>query len=110
MSSSASFYPTEQADDGYGYSSNWWTVNQLYIGDNMGNAYKGFVRFRNVTIPKGSSVTSAKVRLYAYASDSNTDIDINCYFEDISNASQYGNMAAWTAASKTDAVNWDMTD
>jgi hypothetical protein len=60
------FYPENEADHRH------WIV-----GDNT----HSYIRFKNVTIPQGATIVSAKVRLRLFAATAG-DVDVDQYFED----------------------------
>lgn len=70
-------------NDGYEANDTSWVTNQVFLGNSGGPANMGF-RFTNVTIPKGSTITSAKLTFRAYSNSSSSQI-----YSDISGVKEY---------------------
>lgn len=84
------FYPTESADDGY-INSWYYYPSADYItigksGTTNGDTFNTFLRARLVTIPQGSTITTAFVRFTAYASLSGNTTKHIIYGHDVDNA------------------------
>ena len=73
----------------------------------MANKYNLFIRFPNVTIPQGSTITSAIVKFNAGGSDSGTGCNINCYFNNVDNAVAPTSAIAGVNLAVTGAVAWN---
>jgi hypothetical protein len=53
-----------QADDGYTFAANWTNNARIWLG-NVGGAVNAGIRFTALNIPKGSTITLAKITLIA---------------------------------------------
>ncbi|MDO9565913.1 MAG: hypothetical protein Q7J15_04155 [Candidatus Desulfaltia sp.] len=101
------FYPGVGADDGEKYDAGF-VSSEAYIGMGFYEVYRhGFFRFVNVTIPKGATIDSAKVRFQAYVTESGTTCNINCHFNDIDDAVAPTSSVTFAALALTSAVAWD---
>jgi hypothetical protein len=104
MASSGTFYPGASGDDGYA------TFNPACGGfDNsnvfslLGSQRRPFIRFRNVNIPKGSTITNAYIRFHAFLSEA-PSVDVTLNFKDADDP------AAPTNCSELDADSSAVTD
>jgi hypothetical protein len=72
-------------DDGYISSTGSFdnSGNYFPIGNYAGSAFKAFMRFLNVTIPKDATINSAILGVRAYASDSNLPVYSRFYCNDV---------------------------
>ena len=106
---SGTFYPAVSGDDGYFNSSTQFDAAGaiFYLGAPGGVPYNLFIRFPSVTIPAGSTITSAYVKFYAWGTDSSIDCDVNCYFNDVDNATAPTDYAGANGLSLTSAVAWN---
>ncbi len=98
------FSVTSGADDGYwtgvGFNN---SLLSIAIGDS-----NGFMRFSNVTIPQGATITSAHVELIGYNNFPDANVDTRIYANDIDNASAPTTRAEAESASLTTAsVAWN---
>jgi len=106
---SGTFYPAASSDDGYWHSvsfqSDW-----LFFGNETGEGVviaHLFVRFPNVTIPVGATITSAYVRFTASSNKSGTTCNANVYFNDEDDATAPTTVEQAEALGLTDAVAWN---
>ncbi len=77
-------------------------------GKNGGVVYDSGIRFLNVTVPNGATITSAYVTFTCYTgSFSATTCNANCYGEDADNAATYSNHANFVGRALTAAVAWN---
>jgi len=101
------FYPVVGGDDGFIYGTSFSaTTDHLTMGD-AGDSRSIFVRFVNVTIPQGSLITSAFVRLRAYTSDAEISAHFNLYFNATGNAVAPTSYSEYNNLLKTSAVAWN---
>lgn len=110
-SGSGIFYPAVSADDGYGQNPNFY-ANHNYtfaiIGRSSWVSCTAFVRFVDVTIPQGSTITSAFIRFTCLQNQSGTVINTNIYFNDHDNAVAPTNYTELMALGQTTAFTaWD---
>lgn len=76
----------------------------LFLGRGMtSEKYSAGFHFPSVTIPQGSTISSAKISCYLNQGPSNT-VKITWTGEDIDNASPHTQASHWTGASKTSAT------
>jgi type IV pilus assembly protein PilY1 len=108
---SGTFYPAVNADDFEWYSGNFYpTIDWLGFGAHD-QSYHAGVRFKNVTIPKGATITAAYMIFTAYDSRGN-DPHLHIYAnaadnpEDPINQAQAGGLALTTAFSEWDPAAW----
>ena len=108
------FYPNASSDDGfYSPSEAQWNSDWVYMpfGRNYASsAYHIFVRFNNVTIPRGSTITLARVTFQNYGGFGTETVNANLYFENADNPSAPTDGADFMARSKTAAFAWDNVD
>jgi len=97
---SGTFYPAVSADDGWleipNYFDNSYTYTVISSIDLI------FIRFPNVTIPAGATITSAVIKLYASVSRSGF-VSMPCAFEDADNPSAVASYADGVSRTKTTA-------
>jgi len=110
---SGTFYPAASADDGYGGT---WdnSSNSLRIGYSA-FSFSAAIRFVNVTIPQGSTIDSAFVRLFAYSYQLNigagNPVYVRIHFEDADDAAQVSDKADCDDKDRTTAyADWDIGD
>jgi len=105
---SGTYYPAVAGDDGYWVSGIALIDNalNLYIGNN-GAGYNSFIRFANVTIPAGATITSAFIRFTSYSSKSGVTVNAACYFNDADDASVPADQDAADALALTTGVAWN---
>jgi len=105
------FYPAVSGDDGI-----WDGVNEIFdaTGDYLllgcfseGYDHKSFVRFPNVNIPVGATITSAKLTFQAYNARTEPTCNLNCYFNDADNAVAPTSISQANALALTSAVAWN---
>jgi len=102
-------YPAASADDGYYYIS--WNNNfvDLALGDISGNNAYMFLRFQNVSVPQGATITEAYIRFTAYSNKTGTPVLTKIYFNDADNATAPTDWTTQQAKVKTTAVlDWDI--
>ena len=93
--------------------SNWvfgTDYTQISVGYWGSNSYKqgGGMRFTNITVPKGSTITSAYLTFTARASRSATTVNSKIHGEDADNPGQFSDLADYEGRTRTTAVvNWD---
>lgn len=99
----ANFTPAAVGDDGFWKPSASWFQNAAgYLGlGNSGGSYHGFIRFPNVTIPSGSLITAAELKIKCSAPSPNVVCRTRTYFNAADNPSAPGNLAACEALSLT---------
>jgi len=61
------FYPTANTDDGIRYASAYSGTSANFVAWGTSSYLGSFMRFRNVTVPAGATITSAKLQLYGDA-------------------------------------------
>lgn len=106
---SGSFRPGANGDDGTWYSSTISTTGNLVIALNSGWHRNVWLRFPNVTIPKGAIIHSAHITFKAAASNSSSTVKFDVYFNDENDAIAPTTYSAANAKTKTDAtVNWNV--
>ena len=106
--SSGTFYPANESDGGFFTSSYFSSQWQITLGGSA--AYDIFERFRNVTIPNGSTITSAHVSFRSNANESGT-ISATIYANDEDNPSaptSYSEANSLTLTSASEA--WTISD
>lgn len=100
------FKPLYSADDGYYYSS---TLNNsgnaVVLGKTNVSNY-AFVRFDDVTIPQGSTINSAYLKVRAYSSLSGSTCNVSIYFVTEDNPSTISSVADYDGRSVTSGVDW----
>ena len=107
---SGTYYPAASADDGYTLAVNFYYPSADYLDfGNKGNQdlNAAYIRFATVAIPQGVTITSAFVRLTAYATNSTDPVNVNCHFEDVDDATQVTSAAEYRGRSLTAAVAWN---
>lgn len=104
---SGTFYPAVSGDDGFSASGVFeYADNKLIFGNGYGCTYGNWVRFPNVTIPSGSTITEAYVVFVAYAGDSGATCNVNAYFNNVDDAVAPTNESEFNALALTGAVAW----
>jgi hypothetical protein len=95
------------ADDGYIFgASNFGTAPYLFFGA-VDGVYHGYARFTNVSVPKGVTITSAKIQYRANRTDTNVACNTRIYFNDEDNAIAPTSAATFNAKTLTSAyVDW----
>jgi len=98
------------ADDGYISSSGSFNNTNAYLVIGRYESYtKIFVRFLNMTIPKGATIDSAILTLKAYATDAAVPVLVRLYFNDIDDAVAPISVAEYDALDLTTAyVDWSI--
>lgn len=101
--------PAVSGDDGYTSSAYGLdnSAGNLQFGNNGGVSMNTYVRFPNVTIPKGSTISSAKIQFRCSYASSGTTANMNIYVNDVDNASTPADNAAYNALAVTSAVAWN---
>jgi len=107
---SGTFYPAASGDDGHEKSSSLYpAIDNVNFGD-TGSATHAYIRFANVTIPQGSTITAAFIRLTCHISQSDTPVNTNIYFNDHdnavapTNATEFDNLVDTTAFTAWDDI------
>ena len=103
------FYPAVAADDGFVSGT---TLHNSYTYAEIGNAGNvmdnaAFTRFLSVSIPQGSTITSAFVRFLAWDTHTDSPVNVNCHFEAADNATQIASGADYQGRTLTSPVAWD---
>ena len=94
------------ADDGYTYPGTF-TVSAYAVGYD-GDYNHAFARFLNVTIPKGATITSAKIQYKARASTTPINTQSSIYANKVVAPTSPTSEATYAAKALTTAfVNWD---
>lgn len=102
---SSIFYPAVGADDGWVSSADLYPSETYMV---LGYDCRLYVRFVNVTIPQGSSITAAFVRFTANDERTNATVNTNIYFNDIDDAVAPTNKAeADGLVTTTEFTAWD---
>lgn len=102
------FYPAINRDDGdVNYNDTYsYFATDITLGS-WGGYFNDWIRFQNVNIPQGVTITEAYVKLTAIQSDSGTDCNVNCYFNDVDDAIAPLDTAEYNALALTGAVVWN---
>ena len=103
---SGTYYPAANSDDAYVTGASFYVEDNDFVFGNVGSACDGFVRFLNVTIPQGATITSAYVKFTCSISQSTTVCNLNCYFNDADNPSAPTDATEFNALDLTGAVAW----
>jgi len=75
-----------------------------------GNIMTSFLRFQNVTIPKGAYIISAKLKIYAHE-DESAEAKITIFAENADNSAAFtANEALNTRTWTTDSLKWNITE
>lgn len=103
------FYPVASEDDGYSFSGGF-NNNYSYsgIGKESGVGYYLFVRFVNVTIPQGATITECYVKFGTKYNFDSGNAHVNCQFNDVDNATAPTTSSQVITMSVGDSVNWDI--
>ena len=109
---SETFYPIASGDDGTvfdKYSSVNSTNPELIFGLDGGYSRHCWIRFPNINIPQGSTITQAYLTFTAWESSYGIDYcNANIYFNDIDNAVAPTSHAEFGALDLTSAIAWDV--
>lgn len=99
----ANFTPAAVGDDGFWKPSASWFQNAAgYLGlGNSSGSFHSFIRFPNVTIPSGSLITAAELKIKCSAPSPNVVCRTRTYFNAEDNPSAPGDLAACEALSLT---------
>ncbi|MCK4542166.1 MAG: hypothetical protein KAU17_08035 [Spirochaetales bacterium] len=104
---SGTYYPAVSGDDGHWVPADFQnTLTQMYFGmflEGIGT----FIRCPNITIPQGSTITSAYIRFTAYSSLSSTVVNVNVYFNDVDDAIAPTSSSEGDALSLTSPITWN---
>jgi len=104
------FYPGVSGDDGWGNDGGSVFDNSndfIVLGDFSGSK-NSFIRFPNVTIPKGAVIESAVLRLYSYGFREVDTVNVDIHFNDADDAVAPTNAGEVVALDRTSAkVDWD---
>lgn len=95
-------------DDCYFQSSVFTSTGALLLGYDTGNIYTG-LRFLNVTIPQGATITSAKITFKASATSSTDVPAINIYGNDVDSSTAFSGSSPNRPQDKTKTtavVSW----
>lgn len=102
--------PAAGGDDGAWGTDGWWNsdaycrIGHRQVGGSVRHAW---VRFPQVYLPQGATITAAALRLTAYATDSYTGVTLRVYGNAADNAAAPTSMADADAKALTTAyVNW----
>lgn len=104
--------PAASGDDGHDWNDSGFSAiaTSLSLGDSGGVGYQGFVRFPNVTVPQGATITTAKIQFTALFADSGTNVNVDIAFMDHDNAPAPTDSAelntAWSGPGSTVAITW----
>lgn len=117
LSGSSSFLSGVDYDDGDdsyidGYPQNasiWRTYSYIRMGESGGVTFNAYMRFPNITIPKGATITSAVVRFISYENQSPSGAKAKCYFNNVDDAVAPTTGAEVEALALTTAVDWGVT-
>lgn len=106
---SGTFYITQSADD-YRWGSGWFQFNQpsWWLGNRGPTSYasnNGGV-FNNITIPQGSIITTAYLKLMGHGAINNNDCNVNIYFENADAGVAATSEAEGNALVLTNAIAW----
>ena len=121
---SGTYYPATSGDDGVrqGATSFYLTWVDGHIGDTGGVPNKIFIRFPNVTIPSGVTITAAFVRFTSRSTTADATCSEELSFNDVDNAvapTTYGEFdalvktsatVAWTVGAWTNDAQHDSDD
>lgn len=106
----ATFTPAANGDDlkwqvGVGSVDN----NAMTFGDGGGSPYlyDAYIRFRNITIPQGSTILSAKLTLTSDGNYANDTCNANIYGNNVDNPTVPGDISGYNALALTDPVAWN---
>jgi hypothetical protein len=99
------FYPSVSGDDGHVFAGFDTSLDYMNLGNAASAQCTVLVRFRNVTIPQGSLITSAFLRVTAYANNINPGYAY-LQFNDIDDAVMPVDETAVTALDTTSNVSW----
>lgn len=103
--SSGTFYPVVDGDDGCWNGGFLPTGNVVYIGYYTVSR-DCFIRFPSITIPQGSTITSAFVKLTPIYNDSG-EANVNVYFNNIDNAvAPTSGVEVDALALTSNVINW----
>jgi len=84
---SGTFYPAVSGDDGYWDSIAFYgSAGPLYFGWTSNVGFNTFVRFPNITIPAGSTISSVFIRFTAYSSKTGTVNNARISLNDVDDA------------------------
>ena len=103
---SGTFYPAVSGDDGWVTTGVASGNSYTYIGKTT-RTINCWFRFPNVTIPQGSSIKSAYIKLTAYQTLSGATVNSNVFLADEDNASSPSSVADFNGRSLTSGVAWD---
>lgn len=101
----STFYPAVSADDGYAYPTTQFYTNTEYASV-AGGGNDAFVRFPNVTIPSGATISTCYMTIYTRYIPTNPVI-VDVHFNDVVDAVAPTSRAELTALSLTPAVPWN---
>ena len=102
------FYPAVSGDDSFWTSSSFNpTSGALYLGATAAGSYNSFVRFSNVTIPAGATITGAYIKFTASWGRSATVVNLNVYFNNVDNAVAPTSISEANGLALTSAVAWN---
>ena len=106
---SGTFYPAASGDDGYWRTSEFDTTSaHAIMGNIAAQATNVWVRFANVTIPQGSTITSAYVKWTAESNKTGTVVNVRIYANDVDNPTAPTDQTEANALDLTSAsVDWD---
>lgn len=105
---SGTFYPAVSADDGKWKSAEFNSNYNDFVFGHDGNSVHSFIRFLNVTIPAGSTITSAYIRFTAAQTLSGNTVNVKISFNDVDDAVAPTNVAGADALVLTAAkVDWN---
>lgn len=109
--SEGTFKPAANGDDGSCRNGTTWYAGNTWVafGVTTGGTYtyNAFIRFPSVTIPKDSTIVSAKLRMKADATDLDTTCRANVYFEAADNPNAPANCTEYNARTMTTGVSWN---
>lgn len=104
------YNPIANTDDGsWVWTTFYDSLNYLFIGYGGGPPDASFIRFTNVTIPQGASITSCILKLFSSgttADDPGDYPNVNIYFNNVGNAVAPTSVEEGEALVLTAAVTW----
>jgi len=108
---SADFKPSVGSDDGHCSGNNFYDDREyLSIGNDWGTNRNGWIRFPNVNIPQGASITSCILKVKNKTNDNSTNVKWKIYFNDTGNAVAPADCSDYDNKPVTDPVEWNITE
>jgi len=104
---SGTFYPAVSLDNGMIRSDDSYTAGGIYFYIGLSGTYRSiWVRFPNVTIPQGATITTCLFKLTSQQGNAGT-VEWNAYFNDHDDAVSPSSKADYDSKDVTTAVAWD---